>query len=53
MKNERILAYTKATRIAVSELSNVVAAGTTVATSQATYDSHTGCDVVVDATVDF
>lgn len=51
MNNERILSYSLSKKLSASELENVSAAGTSVATAHATYGPN-GTDIDADVTID-
>lgn len=52
MNNERILSHKMSQRLTDNELQNVSAAGTTIATANATYSPGSGADVNADISVD-
>ena len=52
MNNERILAHKMAKKLNVNDLEGVSAAGTTTATTKATYGNGSGYDVEADLIVD-
>lgn len=52
MKNERILSHNMSRKLTLDEINGISAAGTSVATANATYNSHTGTDANADVNID-